>query len=438
MKKIKILIISIVILILLIIIILFSLNNRINNENNQNVSVNNVNVIEEKSEDERGELTTISYYKLQMCISQYYDFINKNNSAYYRVDENGKNVKSVDDEYINGRIYDILSEKYINKNKITKNNVYTYVDDIEENVIFNMLDVKVIKNEQSSQYIVHGYIQTLQNKFLEEKFLIVNLDENNNVFSVEPLLRKYNNFDEISVEDVAIEKNENNKITSVKINSETQAKNYLTLFKRIMLSKPEVAYNYLDTEYREKRFGNVDEFKKYVNNNEKELTGITVSEYLVNVYDDYSEFVCKDKYGRTYIFDVKTPLEYTVKLDTNTILTDKFKTAYDSGDTKEKVLLNINNWIQMLNNRDYSSAYKVLDETYRNNNFGNEDKFEEYMRENYPLHYSITYNEYNEENDVSIVSLTLKDITNKESTTKDLKIIMKLNDNYDFVMSFEK
>ena len=174
-----------------------------------------------------------------------------------------------------------------------------------------------------------------------------------------------------------------------------------------------------------------------MNNNKEELTGITVEEYLANVYEEYNEFVCKDKYGRIYVFNVKDPLNYSVKLDTNTILTDKFKTTYDSGDTKEKVLLNINKWIQMLNNRDYSSAYKALDETFRNNNFGNEDKFEEYMREKYPLHYSITFNEYNEENDVSIVAITLKDITNKDTTTKDLKIIMKLNENYDFVMSFE-
>ena len=206
MKKIKILIVSIVVLILLIGIILFALKN--GEQNGSRNSENNVEVVNEKPEDTRGEITTTSYYKLQGCISQYYDYVNKNNAAYYRVDENGKNVKSVDEEYITERIYNLLSENYINKNKITKNNVYTYVDNISENVIFNILDVKVIKNEKSYQYIVHGYIQTLQNEFLKENFLIINLDETNNIFSVEPLLNKYNSFDEILVEDVAIEKNE--------------------------------------------------------------------------------------------------------------------------------------------------------------------------------------------------------------------------------------
>ena len=50
-----------------------------------------------------------------------------------------------------------------------------------------------------------------------------------------------------------------------------------------MLSNPEVAYEYLDNEYKQKRFGNANEFKAYVNNNIDELEGLNVSEYLVNV-----------------------------------------------------------------------------------------------------------------------------------------------------------
>ena len=67
--------------------------------------------------------------------------------------------------------------------QITKNNVYTYVDNISENVIFNILDVKVIKNEKSYQYIVHGYIQTLQNEFLKEniKEMETNLKQLNGI-----------------------------------------------------------------------------------------------------------------------------------------------------------------------------------------------------------------------------------------------------------------
>lgn len=435
MKKIKILIISIIILILIIGVILMVFNNK-NNNINENFA-NNVEVVSEKSEDNRSDITTTNYYIIQKCISQYLGIINKNNPAYYRVNDNGENVKFVNEDYIKGRIYDLLSENYINKNNITKNNVYSYVENITENVNFCMLDAKVIKNDNINQYIIYGFIESAENEFITNKYYIINLDENNNIFSVEPISKKYDNLNDISVDNVKIEKNENNKIPTVKINSETQCKNYLTEFKRMMLSNQEVAYEYLDKDYREKRFGNLNQFKNYINKNKDELKSLSVSEYLVNVYDNYTEFVCKDKSGIIYIFDAETPLKYTVKLDTYTIISDKYKSEYDSAETQKKVQMNIDKWVQMLNNRDYSSAYNLLDETFRNNTFGSQEKFEKYMNENYSLQYSITYNEYKEENDISIMSITLKDILGKNETTKDLKIIMQLNNNYDFVMSFE-
>lgn len=435
MKKIKILIISIIILILIIGVILMIFKNK-NNNINENFA-NNVEVVSEKSEDNRSDITTTNYYIIQKCISQYLGIINKNNPAYYRVNDNGENVKFVNEDYIKGRIYDLLSENYINKNNITKNNVYSYVENITENVNFCMLDAKVIKNDNINQYIIYGFIESAENEFITNKYYIINLDENNNIFSVEPISKKYDNLNDISVDNVKIEKNENNKIPTVKINSETQCKNYLTEFKRMMLSNQEVAYEYLDKDYREKRFGNLNQFKNYINKNKDELKSLSVSEYLVNVYDDYTEFVCKDKSGIIYIFDAETPLKYTVKLDTYTIISDKYKSEYDSAEIQKKVQMNIDKWVQMLNNRDYSSAYNLLDETFRNNTFGSQEKFEKYMNENYSLQYSITYNEYKEENDISIMSITLKDILGKNETTKDLKIIMQLNNNYDFVMSFE-
>lgn len=435
MKKIKILIISIIILILIIGVILMVFNNK-NNNINENFA-NNVEVVSEKSEDNRSDITTTNYYIIQKCISQYLGIINKNNPAYYRVNDNGENVKFVNEDYIKGRIYDLLSENYINKNNITKNNVYSYVENITENVNFCMLDAKVIKNDNINQYIIYGFIESAENEFITNKYYIINLDENNNIFSVEPISKKYDNLNDISVDNVKIEKNENNKIPTVKINSETQCKNYLTEFKRMMLSNQEVAYEYLDKDYREKRFGNLNQFKNYINKNKDELKSLSVFEYLVNVYDDYTEFVCKDKSGIIYTFDAETPLKYTVKLDTYTIISDKYKSEYDSAETQKKVQMNIDKWVQMLNNRDYSSAYNLLDETFRNNTFGSQEKFEKYMKENYSLQYSITYNEYKEENDISIMSITLKDILGKNETTRDLKIIMQLNNNYDFVMSFE-
>ena len=84
MKKIKTLIISIIILILIIGIVLLIINKKNKNESNKIYS-NNVEVVSETSEDNRSDITTTSYYTIQKCISQYFEVLNKNNTAYYTV-----------------------------------------------------------------------------------------------------------------------------------------------------------------------------------------------------------------------------------------------------------------------------------------------------------------------------------------------------------------
>jgi hypothetical protein len=118
-----------------------------------------------------------------------------------------------------------------------------------------------------------------------------------------------------------------------------------------------------------------------------------------------------DQYQKLYIFDETNPMEFTLKLDTYTVPTEKFTTTYKSSNEQDKVMMNIDKWVQMLNNRDYTSAYNVLDETYRNNTFGNEVRFESIMKEILPLHYEI------------------------EETTS-ISVFMQLNEDLDFVMSF--
>ena len=120
-----------------------------------------------------------------------------------------------------------------------------------------------------------------------------------------------------------------------------------------------------------------------------------------------------------------------------TIQTENFVTEYNNSDDQNKIMLNIDKWIQMLNNRDYKAAYEVLDETFRNNNFASEEKFEQYMREKFPLHYKLEFGEYSNESDIGMQKIILTDITEEDKNEIQNTIIMQLKDNYEFVMSFE-
>ena len=184
-------------------------------------------------------------------------------------------------------------------------------------------------------------------------------------------------------------------------------------------------------------FQNLDNFKEYIEKNRDELENAVFSEYTVNNLADYNEYVCKDQYGNYYIFKATAVMKYTMLLDTYTIITDEFTEQYNSGTDDVKVKLNIDRWIKMLNNRDYKTAYNYLDETFRANNFNNDQTvFESYMRDKYPGHYEVLYGDIIERNGIYSQSIILKDITGEDETEYPLDMIMKLGDDMNFVMSF--
>lgn len=426
------------ILILVIIVVLITLLCFVNTKktkDNQDISIDKG--IIEKPESEDDEISITEFLRVERCISMYLDYINENNSSYYGVNENGEQIKVVDDSYVKNLIYDLLSNKYVDRNNISRSNIYNFIDNIETKQFYNILKIKKAINNNSNQYVVYGFLQDINNNFLEYKYFIVNLNDKGGTFSIEPIYKNYNSIDEIKLEDTRIESNSNNAIPNVSVTSESVCKQYLNMYKRIMLSNSEEAYELLDKQYREKRFGNITNFKKYVQDNKGELFQLSLNKFLVNVFEDDIEYVCKDKYNNIYIFKVKAPTEYTVKLDSYTITTNEFMQTYQSVNDQDKAIMNTNKWIEMLNNRDYMSAYKVLDETFRNNYFNSLEDFEQYIKKKYPLHYSTSYTKYKNENGLQILTVQLNDITKQSNSSNVINIIMKLKEGTDFVMSFE-
>ena len=138
-----------------------------------------------------------------------------------------------------------------------------------------------------------------------------------------------------------------------------------------------------------------------------------------------------------YIFRETSIMQYSLLFDTYTIPTDKFMEQYNNSSNENKVKLNIDKWVKMLNNRDYENAFNCLDETFRVNTFNNsEAEFEQYMREKYPGHYEALYGEVTERNGIYGQSIVLKDITGEDTTEYHLDIVMQLGEDLEFVMSF--
>ena len=375
------------------------------------------------------------FFTVRNCIQYYLDEINDNNSNYLSADGNEKIFSN---EEIKQKRYNLLSKSFIDNNNINVSNVNEYLNVMDSKIIFDALNMKYMIGEQVENYVVYGITTSLDNKYIGDLYIKINLDRENKTFSVEPLESHYNSIEDVNVkyDGTSIDTNDENLYSDVSMTYEKIAKEYFGIYKRILLTKPDIIYNYLQDDYKNKRFGNIDAFKQYENDNEDEIYKLQLAKYSVNEKGDYTEIVCMDQYQNFYVFNETNVMNLEIKLDSYTLVSDKFKTKYDSSNNQQKVAMNIDKWIQMLNTRDYENAYNVLDESFRKSNWQSVQDFEADMRKKLPLHYTAEYTTYSNENSTYVQTIKLNDISQEDEDTITINVIMQLKDNYEFVMSF--
>ena len=101
------------------------------------------------------------------------------------------------------------------------------------------------------------------------------------------------------------------------ISDEDMAKIYLNDYIQKMYYDVETAYNLLDEEYRNKKFGGIENYKKYINS-------LPNSNYKLSTYYRYEKkgyiiFGVTDQNSNMYIFKTKGVMQYKVFLDDSTV-----------------------------------------------------------------------------------------------------------------------
>ncbi len=332
----------------------------------------------------------------------------------------------------------VLDKSYIDEYNITDKTLLKKVSDYTN---YDLKIEKIYLSEASNRINYYLVYATLDNKDFN---LLIKTDLDNYAFSVFlPEYVKDKNYSnemeesEINLDKNEIEKNDYNIFMYSNISDQYLIDTYLRDYKDIMFSDIEKAYNLLDEEYRDKRFGSIEEFRKYVQSNKEELEEITIESYMKNTYQDEQEYVGKDQYDNIYVFTSHYAMDYRVELDDYTLSNEQLDEEYMNLSTQEKVVNNINKWIKMLNHRDYKSAFEVLDETFRKENFNDSvDDFADYMKLYFPEHYEFDVEKYSDETGVSAIEILMHDITGKEMADVGETIYMQLGEGTDFVMSF--
>lgn len=385
------------------------------------------------------------YYIVKNCLNVFYiDYsqIYENTKSSFKLESDKENVENLKKQNIQ-TVYNILDEDYIKENNITLNNLETKLKKINK-VSIDIANIYVYtKNENIKVYFVYGNLIDSSTHTASDFKIMLKVDTLNRTFNVllQDYVEKYYNDikvgEQINVNiSNSIENKKYNVYTFENMTDEEYLKEIFTNCKLELLYNPESIYNKFSDEYKLNRFTTISELKKYVEENKTDIAKMQLAKYQKNVYEDYTEYICLDNNNKYYVIEEKELLDYTISLDLYTINTSEFKSKYDKADNKIKVGYNLEKIRQSINEKNYKYMYNKLNNEFKQKNYSNYDEFEKYMKNNLFESNKFEYESINEENSIFIAKINISDNSNIEQEIKKLNIIMQLNNDYDFEISF--
>ena len=441
MKKLKKVIIYLAIIILILIIVLSVILLIQKNDSktfqttaNLGIDTNTQNIVLLKDESE--------YQDIKRVFNKYISYINYLDYNQFQVKLNDNQQKKIKEEYLKkgeDALENIMIEKALNNRdwiKMLASYSGKKINILEINKLFynNML----------------VYLLTIEFDKKNTDNIIVFLDEKNESFSILPdkIWKKISKenlvslLDEINIEQ--IEKNNYNEVKKIKLDEEKICLQYYYDYLDLLRNDPDKLYEKLNKEYREKRFENIENFKKYINDNKEMLQKSILSNYQVKDINDYKEYTCVDENGKYYVFCATAAMKYTLYLDTYTVDLPEFTEKYNSANDQEKVILNIGRITTALNAGDYKYVYDKLADSFKNNYFKNQEDFEEYWKNHLYKKFVVNYLDFAEEGNLYTYKIRItKEYEDgeslpegKNSPSENLNIVMQLKEGTDFVMSF--
>ena len=241
------------------------------------------------------------FFSVSNCISTFLSVLDINNIKYYeRTDDGYKYV--VTNKQIENNLLALMSDRYKKNQNVDNSSILSKIKMQKESEMLTLTQIEKLSEGKVNSYLAYGFTSNNKNEFIRDICCIVNLDYGNKTFSIEQLSESVDAKD-ITAESIEnIEKNSYNKFVDEEIKITNVVNRYINDFKTMMLVKPESAYEFLDKEYREKRFGNYDKFKEYLNSNKDEIQTLSAEKYKTNYNDGSKEYIILDKNGKYYRF----------------------------------------------------------------------------------------------------------------------------------------
>jgi len=336
-------------------------------------------------------------------------------------------------------VYSMLDMDYISTQGITEANV---LEILRTGILYDgsyKIKEAYVKNDtQNTIYYIYGILEKDLNK--TPYYLVMYQDALNMSFAIKPITStEYSQYISEQIQETNsknISLNEYNKIVNIVVNDEDYANKYFNDYIHNAKYYPEEAYRLLNEEYRNSRFGSLENYKAYlVNKNLAEDNLLT--QYSIHTKNNVNYCVCIDKYNNTYVFEILGIMNYKLILDTYTLDLPEFIEQYEEADDEGKIILNIKKIFEALNEQDYKYVYNKLDEEFKTINFADLNTFSTYMSSKLYKEIQLEYIEYTKNEEEHKYILNVKDKTGVNTNIIQMTIIMKLGENTDFSFKFE-
>lgn len=448
--------IAIIVLVIIIILIFGILNNNKKNESDYVRQEPPANIIEQEvNKTVRKCDITGNYFIIKNIINKYYAYCNKllttgDKIEVYRNaiseeamkkyrEEQAKKEINIAKDYI----YNILDTEYLDEFNVSREDLPQKfgMDNQVDILIKNMYMAE--NSETISTYFIDGMAIDIEKGNKKDFYIAIRLDITNYTFCIYPeeycKKKGYDNIlDGFEMEGALknIENKKYNKFNYVySIPDEDIVKEYFYTYKYSMMYDLENAYNMLNQEYRKKRFGKFDNFKKYIKENYEVLSQNIISKYQAIGNEENKKYICLDEKGNYYIFNQKNIGDYNLYLDTYTIETEDFLEKYNNSDESKKAGMNAEKFFEAINMKDYDFIYNHLSKEFKDRYYQSKEDLEKYLKENLFIYNSREYKDSSKEDDVYLLKVVVSD-KYKEGSEKNMTVVVKLKEGTDFVMSF--
>lgn len=97
------------------------------------------------------------------------------------------------------------------------------------------------------------------------------------------------------------------------------------------------------------------------------------------------------------------------------------------------------NYIELIEEKDYDKAYRLLNSSYKKNYFSTQNEFEDYCKNTFSSMLDVQYENFERNGDIYVVWLTITDaISGRKDSGIEMNFVIKENSFNDYELSFSK